>query len=134
MIMGIGGPLLILMHSTFQVGSLNAAVALYSMLLVAGSGVVGRFIYVRVHRGLSRRGQLNAAGSFRARRVSTKRGALQAELRAAGRAAPAGISSPVWNSLRPNCAFTWLPGRHFVLPVAGCGWSTAVRGLGCAIR
>lgn len=53
MIMGIGGPLLILIHSTFKVGSLNAAVALYSMLLVAGSGVVGRFIYLRVHRGLS---------------------------------------------------------------------------------
>lgn len=53
MVMGIGGPLLILIHSTFRVGSLNAAVALYSMLLVAGSGVVGRFIYLRVHRGLS---------------------------------------------------------------------------------
>ena len=53
MVLGIGGPLLILIHSTFRVGSLNAAVALYSMLLVAGSGVVGRFIYLRVHRGLS---------------------------------------------------------------------------------
>jgi len=53
MVLGIGGPLLILVHSTFQIGSLNAAVAMYSMLIVAGSGVVGRFIYLRVHRGLS---------------------------------------------------------------------------------
>ena len=52
MVLGIGGPLLILVHSTFQVGSLNAAVALYSMVAVALSGVMGRFIYARVNRGL----------------------------------------------------------------------------------
>lgn len=52
MILGIGGPLLILLHSTFRIGSLNAGVALYSMIIVALSGVVGRFIYARVHRGL----------------------------------------------------------------------------------
>lgn len=52
MVLGIGGPLLILLHSTFQVRSLNGAVALYSMLTVALSGVVGRFIYARVNRGL----------------------------------------------------------------------------------
>lgn len=52
MTLGIAGPLLVLVHSTFQTGSLNAAVALYSMLIVAGSGVVGRFLYVRIHRNL----------------------------------------------------------------------------------
>jgi hypothetical protein len=52
MVLGVGGPLLILLHSTFHIGSLNAGVALYSMLIVAGSGVVGRFIYSRIHRGL----------------------------------------------------------------------------------
>jgi hypothetical protein len=52
MLLGVGGPMLILLHSTFHVGSLNAAVALYSMIIVAISGVVGRFIYARVHRGL----------------------------------------------------------------------------------
>ncbi|MFC5520169.1 hypothetical protein [Polaromonas jejuensis] len=49
---GVFGPLLILLHSTFQARSLNAAVALYSMVLVALSGVVGRFLYARVNRGL----------------------------------------------------------------------------------
>jgi len=52
MVLGVMGPVLILVHSTFKIGSLNAGVALISMLIVAGSGVVGRFIRVRVHRGL----------------------------------------------------------------------------------
>lgn len=49
---GILGPLFILYHSTFHVGSFNAAVALSSMLLVVGSGIVGRFLYRRIHHGL----------------------------------------------------------------------------------
>ena len=52
MVFGIGGPTLVLFHSTFHVKSLNAGVALYSMLLVALSGIVGRFIYKRIHEGL----------------------------------------------------------------------------------
>lgn len=52
MIAGMLGPVLVLFHSTFQVRSMNAAVALASMLLVATSGIVGRFIYRRIHRGL----------------------------------------------------------------------------------
>lgn len=50
--LGIGGPWLILVHSQFQIGSLNAGVALISMCIVVVSGVIGRFIYVRIHRGL----------------------------------------------------------------------------------
>lgn len=49
---GILGPLLILVHAKFHIGSINAGVALVSMLLVAASGIVGRFIYVRIHHGL----------------------------------------------------------------------------------
>lgn len=49
---GIGAPFLILAHSTFDVGSINAGVALACLLLVAASGLVGRFIYIRVHHGL----------------------------------------------------------------------------------
>lgn len=52
MILGVFGPLLILLHSTFRIGSLNAAVALYSMIIVALSGVIGRFLLSRVSRGL----------------------------------------------------------------------------------
>jgi len=52
MIIGVLGPLLIVIHSGFSIGSLNAGVALTCMLLVAGSGVLGRFIYTRIHHGL----------------------------------------------------------------------------------
>jgi hypothetical protein len=52
MILGVLGPVLILFHSNFQLGSFNSRVALYCMLLVAGSGVVGRHIYAHIHNGL----------------------------------------------------------------------------------
>jgi len=49
---GIVGPVLVLVHSTFRLGSLNGAVALISMLLVFLSGVMGRFLYSKIHYGL----------------------------------------------------------------------------------
>jgi hypothetical protein len=49
MVLGIVGPLLILFHSNFSFGATNSNVALICMLLVAGSGVVGRYIYTRLH-------------------------------------------------------------------------------------
>lgn len=52
MIMGIVGPTLVLFHSTFHLRSLNATVALTSMLIVVASGVTGRFVYRRIHHGL----------------------------------------------------------------------------------
>jgi cell division protein FtsL len=52
MLLGIIGPVLILYHSNFHLGSTNSAIALFSMLLVAGSGVVGRYIYTYIHHGL----------------------------------------------------------------------------------
>ena len=52
MFIGITGPVLVIYHSTLKVGSLNAAVAFYSMLVVAGSGIIGRFIYTKIHHGL----------------------------------------------------------------------------------
>lgn len=52
MIMGIVGPTLILFHSTFHLRSLNATIALVSMLIVVISGVIGRFVYTKIHYGL----------------------------------------------------------------------------------
>lgn len=52
MILGLVGPLLILYHCNFNLGSFNSQVALYCMLLVAGSGIIGRHFYARIHRGL----------------------------------------------------------------------------------
>jgi len=52
MILGVAGPLLIVLHSTLRFGSLNATVAFASMTLVAISGIVGRYLYSRIHHGL----------------------------------------------------------------------------------
>lgn len=52
MILGVVGPLAILFHSNFTLGSVNSTLALFAMLLVAGSGLVGRFLYQKVHHGL----------------------------------------------------------------------------------
>jgi hypothetical protein len=52
MLLGIGAPLLILVHCTFRTGSTNAAVALWSMVVVAISGIIGRVLYTRLNRGL----------------------------------------------------------------------------------
>ncbi len=52
MMFGIGGPILVLFHTTFHFKSLNATISLASMLLVAISGIIGRFIYRHIHRGL----------------------------------------------------------------------------------
>ncbi len=52
MFLGIAGPVLVLYHSTLHLRSLNAAIAFYSMVLVAGSGIIGRFIYTKIHHGL----------------------------------------------------------------------------------
>lgn len=52
MMIGIAGPVLVLFHSTFQAHSMNGSVALYAMLAVALSGVVGRFVYRHIHYGM----------------------------------------------------------------------------------
>jgi len=52
MLLGIAGPVFILFHSNFHVGSLNSNMALFSMLTVAASGLIGRYVYRQIHRGL----------------------------------------------------------------------------------
>ena len=52
MFLGIAGPLCILYHANFHLGATNSNVALISMLTVASSGVIGRYLYARIHHGL----------------------------------------------------------------------------------
>ena len=52
MILGVLGPVLVLYHSNFSLGSFNSRVALYCMLLVAGSGVIGKYLYAHIHHNL----------------------------------------------------------------------------------
>ncbi len=55
MIFGILGPVAILFHANFRLGSINSSVALACVLLVSASGVIGRLIYPKIHHGLSGR-------------------------------------------------------------------------------
>ena len=52
MVLGILGPLCIVYHCCYHLGATNSNVALVSMLIVAGSGLVGRYLYARIHHGL----------------------------------------------------------------------------------
>jgi hypothetical protein len=52
MVLGVLGPLCILYHANFGLGATNSNVALFSMLTVASSGLIGRYIYARIHHGL----------------------------------------------------------------------------------
>ena len=52
MVLGVLGPIAILFHSNFSLGSLNSNIALTCMIFVASSGLVGRFFYSKIHYGL----------------------------------------------------------------------------------
>lgn len=62
MICGLLGPALIIVHSGLNMRSLNAAWAFWSMVVVASSGVIGRFLYRGIHRGMH--GELETAQSL----------------------------------------------------------------------
>jgi hypothetical protein len=52
MILGIVGPVCILLHCGFSLGATNSNIALFSMLTVSGSGIFGRYFYSKIHHGL----------------------------------------------------------------------------------
>lgn len=52
MFLGTVGPAMILFHSNFHLGSTNSSIALISMLLSAGSGIIGRYLYTSIHHSL----------------------------------------------------------------------------------
>jgi hypothetical protein len=47
--LGVYGPLLVVLHSTFKVQGL-VALSFWSMIVVAGSGVLGRYLYLQIPR------------------------------------------------------------------------------------
>ncbi|MCP4491025.1 MAG: hypothetical protein GY820_27480 [Gammaproteobacteria bacterium] len=52
MVAGVLGPVLVIFHSGYQLGSLNGQVAFFSMIIVSLSGLVGRYLYRSIHHGL----------------------------------------------------------------------------------
>jgi hypothetical protein len=77
MMLGVIGPALILLHANFKLGSLNSNVALLAMLTVALSGLIGRYLYGRIHLGLyGRRAQIAELQAD----VAALKGAITGEL------------------------------------------------------
>lgn len=52
MMLGVAGPVLVLYHANFGLGSTNSNVALFCMIIVASSGLFGRLFYSKIHDGL----------------------------------------------------------------------------------
>lgn len=70
------GPFLILLHTSFKVGGL-VSIAFWSMVFVVASGLVGRYVYVRIPKTLN--------GRFYAmREIEERRAALLTDLRETG--------------------------------------------------
>jgi hypothetical protein len=49
MILGVLGPVLVMWHANFKLGSINCSVALVTMVVVTASGVVGRFLHRKIN-------------------------------------------------------------------------------------
>jgi hypothetical protein len=52
MLFGVIGPILVLFHSNFRLGSFNSQTVLITTLIVSISGFFGRYFYARIHHGL----------------------------------------------------------------------------------
>jgi hypothetical protein len=52
MIFGIIGPTLVILHTNFTLGPMNSRLAVFTMLAVVASGLVGRYLHAHVHQGL----------------------------------------------------------------------------------
>lgn len=110
MLFGIAGPVIILFHSNFRLGAVNSNVALFSMLLVAASGLVGRYFYTRIYYGLD--GVRTTLGQLQ-ERVTAEKGGFAKLFRAIPEAATAMTTLEAW-LLRKR---SW-PVQLFTLPLA----------------
>ena len=48
-VLGIVGPMLILYHGNFRLHAVNSNVAMFAMIIVVISGLIGRYIYLKIH-------------------------------------------------------------------------------------
>jgi len=115
MFLGVAGPVAILFHANFRLGSLNSNVALLCVILVASSGLIGRFIYPKIHYGLyGRRASLRDLRQD----ADASRNAL-----GAGAARVPGVSQQLERfeayALDENCGFLASALRFTVLPLRG---------------
>lgn len=118
MICGLLGPAFIIVHSGLHMRSLNAAWAFWSMVVVASSGVIGRFLYRGIHRGMH--GELETAQSLAAAvtaaaqnvdKVVPKDAAVSREIAAYASRCAALANAPALASV----GALWLPFSRWIL-------------------
>jgi hypothetical protein len=130
MMLGLVGPLLVLFHANFRLGSLNSNVALACVLLVASSGVIGRLLYPRIHHGLT--GRRATLAEIRSATEPLRAGAVGAAARERGLAAelaaidelaarPGGLAKLLARSLALRRRTRALQRRYPALWEAGAG-------------
>ncbi len=76
MMLGVLGPVCILLHCGFSLGATNSNIALFAMLTVAASGIFGRYFYAKIHHGLYGRKASLAELQTRARDLQIRGGKL----------------------------------------------------------
>jgi hypothetical protein len=118
MLFGVLGPVFVLFHSNFHLGSLNSNIALFCMLTVAGSGIIGRYIYTHIHRGLygarltladlknETRG--NHVAILRVYTLDERLASKYESLEAIALQPYTGIITSFWNLLRLRAGSRWL--------------------------
>lgn len=100
--LGTVGPLLVVLHSSFKVHGL-VALSFWSMIAVAASGVLGRYLYLQIPR--SRAGdeltleQLRASDAALARRLRDEYGLDAERLASLDRLTPARPGRGAWRAL-----------------------------------
>jgi hypothetical protein len=114
MFLGVAGPVAILLHCNFQLGSTNANVALVSALLVSASGILGRLLYSRIHAGLF--GRRLSLLELRAG-IADRRAELATDASPGAPVVPGPIGRFELQALEPH-GLLRSTARLFVLPIA----------------
>jgi hypothetical protein len=136
MVLGIVGPMLVLFHANFRPGAINSNVALVCMLVVSGSGLIGRYFYSRMHTSLY--GSQTTLRELRAQisRLQSVSPALSFfpdfnEQLSAAAERITGMLSRTPGFLRPAMApvFAWQARREMRRRIRGAGLLHAVRHL-----
>jgi hypothetical protein len=101
------GPYLVLLHTTFKIGNI-AAIAFWSMSVVVGSGIFGRYVYQHIPKGadgvffgsaqlLSRKADLVARVSLM---TGQSRESIGGVMGAFAVTPPRGLLSAIWTAIR----------------------------------
>lgn len=114
MLLGTVGPLMIFYHSNFRLGATNSNIALFAMIAVFLSGVIGRYVYGQVHNGMY--GAKLEVGSYMANAARLMQG-MSADLGGNSTAVTLEFAQSCDRILPKNAKLIGLIGNSILLPV-----------------